>query len=341
MLIHDLPVEVLFHIIIKGIEDEILPFPHWEETQSQRAANVCRMKPFVRTVRRVCHNWRNLTDHAPRTRRIRFWKADLRLTLDHSGVRQAALAKEIIRFRNCLHSSRGCDLTVTFEIKDMEDDWWHEMNDLPVDDKVLTKLFVYGINLLLPFCEQIVYLSAEVPQPQIANSCLQLLAHTSSQDYSRLAALRLVYLPPQHPQRPWDRSLIEIYNGAGEGDTNTILKNATAKPAARRQFSLLHLRSLDTLTITHISWLKEIQLPLNLRSLIISNAPGVAGLIQILSPITTLRDSLTSLTLYGPGRQGAVGEVRLALPRLRKLTILSSPYHGFKHIINITSWIAS
>jgi hypothetical protein len=168
-----LPDEIILNILFRGCEDT-------KNLDSRRYSR--RRKPFICLTRSVCRRWKCLADlpsyHS-------FWSAHLVLTLKRE--RRTPFAKQLSLFQWMLQTSQGCDLIITFNIMDWGIKALDAVESLATSEAIYLNLFLYGMETVLSFKQQILALSIGSHLPQISRFALELLTKMNP-------APRLTYL---------------------------------------------------------------------------------------------------------------------------------------------------
>lgn len=127
---------------------------------------------FISLVRNVCSRWRNIAEYPNKS----FWITNIRLSVSvRADPRPRLVAhRDLIKLKNCLDSSRGCDLAIaiSFHFGPL-----YERGGMLIPTRIgyiftpAIKMLFYAVQLLHPFRSQITDLSFSSNDPA-ASRCI-------------------------------------------------------------------------------------------------------------------------------------------------------------------------
>src|ERR1700754_683908 len=303
---HDLDWDIFENIVACGCDDE-LNTPLFKQHTRRR-------KEFAATIRAVCKKWRDYIDGTAGAHK-NFWIA--RARLDRPS--EIPLFRQFVRFQNIISHSEGCDLTIGFYFNSEEDLWKEEVVDLPPESEelVLLKLFIHGMNNIIPHQKQIIFLYFRSESLQACKHFIEVLTKMTS--VPRLTRMMLLYSASR------DLSLSGFQRAAAVSGWTPLISRRQDPPTP--PFYIPSLSTCKELTISHPTWLNELEyspVPIAQEIELYSVQPFNSSFVQAIYKHPFLQSSLVSLGIGDlsaerePVPESSTGPFpHLSFPRLR------------------------
>jgi hypothetical protein len=265
LTIDDLPNEILLLIFIRGCEEL---FDNLYEFRPRS------LKSFASLTRSISRRWKELID-TNSNNKWSFWIARLYLDVGSSPEgspwdpwNPLPFAKRLARFRHQLRISQGCDLEVIFALP-RSDAWITSFESLSQISSIILKLFLYAMEYISPYRNQISLLRMLGNQLHVYLHLLRIIAVDTWAKAPRLTELSFeqTNLPMDRPKTiPELTSLTDVLT-----PFRRVLQPENSRSLGSADFS--HLHSLETLVVPVSSWLHpEFQVPTSLKDLRIAVA---------------------------------------------------------------------
>jgi len=234
---HDLNWDIFENIVACGCDDEL---------NTRLDQHTRRRKEFAATIRAVCKEYRDYIDGSAGAHK-NFWIA--RARLDRPS--EIPLFRQFVRFQNIISHSEGCDLTIGFYFNSEEDLWKEEVVDLPPESEelVLLKLFIHGMNNIIPHQKQIIFLYFRSESLQACKHFIEVLTKMTS--VPRLTRMMLLYSASR------DLSLSGFQRAAAVPGWTPLISRRQDPPTP--PFYIPSLSTCKELTISHPTWLNKLE----------------------------------------------------------------------------------
>jgi hypothetical protein len=292
----DLPIELIYHIIEKGCLMEL-----HELSKATRNPHSRRRLAFASIVRGVCSSYRDIIDLSTDSDG-QFWAAVLTLSFDTKTL-DRSFPQQVMKFHRHLADSLGCSLLVSFRFSADErfkvPTRVYETEPADANFDIALRLFLHGLQMLLPYQRQLYGLRMEDSHPQVDKYIYELLC---SLDAPRLTVLVLYdiwwYQPTGTTKGFYTPSLQAVRDfEATVPNFRPILRNNNRK-SIRSNFSLEHLGNLQSLSMPSSGWLSEMALPPHISYLTVNISQEGCFDLRKLAAKPILCASLTNLDIW-------------------------------------------